>query len=82
MRAAHITFDAVGEDGATEHDSARWAVTARGGLGAHVGGALRAGLRAGVGVPLVGVEIAEGGRVLSGAAELELFAGTGLELEF
>ena len=82
VRALRISFDASADPGATERDTARWALTARGGLALRVGGKLRAGLRAGLGAPLVGVEISEGQRVISGVAGLELFAGTGLEVEF
>ena len=82
VRALRISFDASADPGATERDTARWALTARGGLALRVGGKLRAGLRAGLGAPLVGVEISEGQRVISGVAGVELFAGTGLEVEF
>ncbi len=81
-RAARIAFDASSAGGASEHDSARWAVTARAGLDARIGGGLRASVRAGAGLPLVAVEIADAGRVISGVAGLELFASTGLEVAF
>jgi hypothetical protein len=82
VRGLRVAFDASAESGALEHDGARWAVTTRGGVAVHIGGALSASLRAGAGLPLVAVEIAEGGHVLSGVAGLELFASTGLQVEF
>ncbi len=82
VRSARISFDATAEDGALEHDSARWAATARAGFELCVGGMLRANVRAGAGLPLVAVEAAEGGETISGVAGVELFAGTGLEVEF
>jgi hypothetical protein len=82
VRALRVSFDANAVAGAGERDSSNWAVTARSGLGLRLGRTLRAGLRAGAGVPLLSVEISEGERVISGVAGLELFAESGLSVEF
>lgn len=82
VRALRVSFDANAGGGATERDSANWAVSGRTGLGARVGGTLRAALRAGAGLPLAAVEITDGDRVISGVSGLELFAASGLEVAF
>jgi hypothetical protein len=83
-RALRLTFEPQGEPGVTSSSSSGLVVSSRAGLALAFGspGLLRSYTALGAGLPLRSFEASDSGRVVTGASELELFASTGLALEF
>jgi len=79
-----LTFEPQGEPGVTSSSSSGLVVSSRAGLALAFGspGLLRSYTALGAGLPLRSFEASDSGRVVTGASELELFASTGLALEF
>jgi hypothetical protein len=83
-RMLRLTFEPEGEPGVTSTTSSGFVIGSRAGLGLAFGsaGLLRSYTALGAGLPLRSFEASDSGGVVTGASKLELFASTGLALEF
>jgi hypothetical protein len=82
-RLLRLSFEPEAEAGAVADASHGFAVTSRCGLALAFGspGLLRSYSALGAGLPLKSFSAADGGKIVTGASELELFASSGLALE-
>jgi hypothetical protein len=84
LRGVRVTFSGRAADGAIAREHSGFALFARGGLSLVVapGGAFRARTSAGAGAPLRSFSASDAGERITGLGGLELFAHTGVAVEF
>jgi hypothetical protein len=84
VRGARVFFSATPDSGASGNDATGFTLYGRGGLvlSLGAGGFLRSRTRAGLGAPFKSFSASDGERVVTGVAELEVFASTGVAWEF